>query len=172
MWVLSPVFAIALGCSASFSPPSFNMDVRLALGELALPFAAWIGSRYGQSGFRFMAVILLPILIGVKVNLFEGIYTIGLGGPLLGTYIAALLICRLFGERRYREACLRADRIDARAVLFVTFTLLCQVGLNLDGDDLTRMMQRADCKRNHATSGAQFEHPIAAANLHEAREQD
>jgi hypothetical protein len=71
LWLLSPVFTIVFGCLVSFSG---NPNVRFALGELALPSAAWIGSRYGQSGFRFIAMIFLPLLIGLQVNLFEDRY--------------------------------------------------------------------------------------------------
>jgi hypothetical protein len=125
LWVLSPLLTIALCFGASFSPPPGNVSaVRLGIGELALPFAAWIGSQYGQSGFRLLAVIFLPILIGMRQDLFDGLYSVGLAGPSLGTYVAALVICRFFGEQRYREACLRADRIDATALILVCFTLL------------------------------------------------
>jgi hypothetical protein len=86
--------------------------------------AAYLGSRLGRRGFQLVALAASPLLISADFPFasptsYTDFNVSTAGNP--GLYVAALIVCRLFGQAAYRAGCLAADRMAVRngAFLFV-----------------------------------------------------
>lgn len=119
-WLWLPVLFLLCGFRLSFGP------VALELTGLWLPIAAWLGARHGRTGACIVAVAGLPLLIRVA---FSGLLT----ANDVGLYVAALLVCRLFGQSAYRADCLAAGRLSSPAltILLLVLPVTVSYALNL-----------------------------------------
>jgi hypothetical protein len=101
----------------------------IGFADLVLPLAAWLGARRGPMAVRIVALAALPLIVDVSFGSFS------LPGR-AGLYAAAVIVCRLYGDARYRGECLSADRLDRRALAFLFLALACAVGYQLNFGDL------------------------------------
>jgi hypothetical protein len=114
-WFWLPVLLVLCGFKLYAGP------ITLGLPGLWLPLAAWLGARHGRTGFLVVAAAGLPLVVSVS---YASVATAGN----LGLYVAALLVCRLYGQSRYLGDCLGASQLPPRALAFLFLVLPVAIG--------------------------------------------
>jgi hypothetical protein len=121
VWTYALVPPLFLFLGIGFSVGPFNASLQ----ELWIPVAAWLGARHGRRGLRVVLIAGVPLLLGIR---FFGFYTLGA----IGSYVAAILACRLSGQPRYREEAIAAGEVTPRMLAFLFFAVAIDFGYGID----------------------------------------